>query len=184
MAVQRNVARDLLGTIITIVGIGTIAKLILGRTILPRRKALSQRIAEAKPAQNTAAKRPVARPVSKVGSSRPKPSARQTAGAAAGTGSHRSGTTSTANAQPLSAARRRKTAAASEPSQTKSTASEVASKAAAPKRRKSSRKAELEDARSARTDATDFPSKTWDEVDEASDESFPASDPPAYISRH
>lgn len=33
--------------------------------------------------------------------------------------------------------------------------------------------------RDAGPDAMEHPPKTWDEVDQASDESFPASDPPA-----
>lgn len=37
--------------------------------------------------------------------------------------------------------------------------------------------------RSAGTDAMRDPPRTWDEVDEASDESFPASDPPN-LSKH
>jgi hypothetical protein len=37
----------------------------------------------------------------------------------------------------------------------------------------------LPDVRDAGPDAMPDPPKEWDEVDEASDESFPASDPPA-----
>jgi hypothetical protein len=39
------------------------------------------------------------------------------------------------------------------------------------------------DVRDAGPAAMQNPPKSWDEVDEASDESFPASDPPAYDGR-
>jgi hypothetical protein len=38
--------------------------------------------------------------------------------------------------------------------------------------------------RDAGPEAMENPPKTWDEVDEASDESFPASDPPAAPGHH
>lgn len=42
------------------------------------------------------------------------------------------------------------------------------------------KKRALEPVRPAGPEAMDAPPKSWDRVDQAADESFPASDPPAY----
>jgi hypothetical protein len=44
--------------------------------------------------------------------------------------------------------------------------------------------ADLPKIRDAGPDAMENPPKSWDEVDEASDESFPASDPPSAPGHH
>lgn len=44
--------------------------------------------------------------------------------------------------------------------------------------------AEIPEVRDAGPEAMENPPKRWDEVDEASDESFPASDAPATYGRH
>jgi hypothetical protein len=43
---------------------------------------------------------------------------------------------------------------------------------------------DLQHVRDAGPEAMENPPKSWDDVDEASDESFPASDPPAHDGSH
>jgi hypothetical protein len=43
---------------------------------------------------------------------------------------------------------------------------------------------EPQEIRDAGPDAMEYPPKSWDEVDQASDESFPASDPPSAAGHH